>query len=85
MRVTSTVVGLLLGLSLAGCSQAINGLNSSDPYIAEQAQKTQQLQDEVRAQERIVDTEKQKLKALELQLDGSKQNLKGRQLSRKSS
>ena len=85
MRVTSTVAALLVGLALANCSRGISGLNSNDPYIAEQAQKTQQLQDEVNSQKKIVDVEKQKLKALELQLDGSKQNLKGRQMSRKAS
>lgn len=63
----------------------ISGVNSTDPYIAEQAQKTQQLQDEVKTQKQIVNTEQQKLKSLQLQLDGAKQNLKGRQLSRKSS
>ena len=85
MRVLSSVAIALLSLSLASCTTAISGVNSSDPYIAEQAQKTQQLQDEVKAQKQIVNTEQQKLKSLELQLDGAKQNLKGRQLSRKSS
>ena len=85
MRVLLSVSIVLLSLSLAGCSQGISGVNSSDPFIAEQAQKAQQLQDEVKSQEKVVDTEKQKLKALQLRLDGAKQNLKGRQLSRKTS
>ena len=43
-----------------------------------QARKAQQLQIQVDAQKQTVDTEKNKLKALETQLDGAKQNLKGR-------
>ncbi|WP_166648080.1 hypothetical protein [Hymenobacter sp. UV11] len=56
-------------------------MNSSDPYVAEQAQKAQMLKDQVDTQKRLVDAEKQKLKSLELQLEGAKQNLKGRKMT----
>ena len=77
------IVAVALGFSLASCSRGISGVNSNDPYIAEQAQKAQSLQDQVNSQEKTVDIEKQKLKALKLQLDGAKQNLKGRKVASK--
>lgn len=81
---TQTVaIAAALGFSLASCSRGISGVNSNDPYIAEQAQKAQSLQDQVNSQEKTVDIEKQRLKALKLQLDGAKQNLKGRKVASK--
>ncbi len=75
---TSLAAAAVISFSLASCSHNISGVNSSDPYVAEQAQKAQQLQQQVDTQERLVNTEKDRLKALKLQLDGAKQNLKGR-------
>jgi len=81
MRLTSLATTLLLGLALGSCSHGISGVNSSDPYVAEQARKAQDLQTQYDAQQKTVDTEKDRLKALKLQLDGAKQNLKGRKLA----
>lgn len=80
---TSLAAAVVISFSLASCSNNINGVNSSDPYVAEQARKAQQLQDQVNSQERVVETEKDRLKALKLQLDGAKQNLKGRKAANK--
>lgn len=79
----TVVVAAVVSFSLISCSRGISGVNSSDPYVAEQAQKAKSLQNQVEAQEKIVDTEKQKLKALEVQFDGAKQNLKGRKAAAK--
>ncbi|WP_211320171.1 hypothetical protein [Hymenobacter nivis] len=73
----------VISFSLASCSHNISGVNSSDPYVAEQAQKAQLLQDQANTQERLVETEKERLKVLKLQLDGAKQNLKGRKAANK--
>lgn len=81
--IQTVVLATALGFSLASCSRGISGVNSSDPYVAAQAQKAQDLQNQVDAQEKVVDTEKQRLKALKLQLDGAKQNLKGRKIASK--
>ncbi|WP_140469092.1 hypothetical protein [Hymenobacter nivis] len=80
---TSVAAAAVISLSLASCSRGVSGVNSSDPYIAEQARQAQQLQDQVDTQKRLVDTEKDRLKALELQLDGAKKNLKGRKAAAK--
>lgn len=78
MRITTFLAATFWCFTLASYSQGISGVDSSDPYVAEQARKAQQLQIQVDAQKQTVDTEKNKLKALETQLDGAKQNLKGR-------
>lgn len=84
MRISIFAAAVLLSLTASSCSRGISGVNSNDPYIAAQAQKAQQLQNDVDSQEKIVDAEKQKLKALETQRDGAKQNLKGRKLAAKA-
>ena len=78
MRIPTFLAATFFCFALVSCSHGISGVNSSDPYVAEQAQKAQQLQTQVDTQKQVVDTEKNKLKALETQLDGAKQNLKGR-------
>lgn len=83
MRIPTFLAAILFGFTLVSCSHGISGVNSSDPYVAEQAQKAQQLQNQVDAQKKLVDSEKDKLKALETQLDGAKQNLKGRKQASK--
>ena len=76
MSIKSMAVSLaattVINFSLASCSHNISGVNSSDPYVAEQAQEAQLLQNQVNTQERLVETEKECLKALKLQLDGAK-------------
>lgn len=84
MRVSILAAAVLVSLTASGCSRGISGVNSTDPNIAAQAQKAQQLQNEVDSQSKVVDSEKQKLKALEYQLDGAKKNLKGRKLAAKA-
>jgi outer membrane lipoprotein SlyB len=83
MRVPILITAVVISFTASSCSRGISGVNSNDPYIAEQAQKAQQLQNDVDNQKKIVDTEKQRLKALEYQLDGAKKNLKGRKLATK--
>ncbi len=81
MPVKTILIAAALSIGLVSCSRGISGVNSSDPYIAQQAQKAQILQDQVDTQKKLVDAEKQKLKSLQLQLDGAKQNLKGRKMA----
>lgn len=76
-----------LGLALSGCSlghSASDDLKSNNPAVALQAQKVVDLQKQVDEQEKILnhqkdqaDLEKKRFEALEQQLDGAKQNLKG--------
>lgn len=84
MRISILAAAVVISLTASSCSHGISGVNSSDPYVAAQAQKAQQLQTEVDSQNKTVDSEKQKLKALEYQLDGAKKNLKGRKLATKA-
>lgn len=81
-----TVRPLLLGFSLlattllGSCSignSVAQDTNSSNPTLAAQAQKVQALQQQVKDQEAITDTEKTKLDALKQQLKGAEENLKG--------
>lgn len=81
MPIKTILIAAAISVGLVSCSHNISGVNSSDPYIAQQAQKAQTLKDQVDTQKRLVEAEKQKLKALELQLDGAKQNLKGRKMT----
>jgi len=81
MPIKTILIAAALSVGLVSCSHNISGVNSSDPYIAEQAQKAQTLKDQVDTQKKLVDAEKQKLKSLELQFDGAKQNLKGRKIA----
>ena len=82
MRFKPTVYAILFvsASALSSCSlgRSINNdVNSSNPVIAQQAQKVEYLQTQVKDQKKIVDTEKSKLNGLEQQLEGAKQNLKG--------
>jgi hypothetical protein len=81
MPIKTILIATALSIGLVSCSHNISGVNSSDPYIAQQAQKAQTLKDQVDTQKRLVEAEKQKLKSLQLQLDGAKQNLKGRKMT----
>lgn len=81
MSIKKIFIAAALSTGLVSCSRGISGVNSNDPYIAEQAQKAQTLKDQVDTQKRLVEAEKQKLKSLELQLEGAKQNLKGRKMT----
>ncbi|TDN38464.1 hypothetical protein A8B98_24235 [Hymenobacter sp. UV11] len=81
MQIKTILIAAAISVGLVSCSHNISGVNSSDPYVAEQAQKAQMLKDQVDTQKRLVDAEKQKLKSLELQLEGAKQNLKGRKMT----
>lgn len=74
-------VFFLLAGSLPGsCSLAnsvsSSNINSSNPAVAAQAQKIQDLERQVRDQKTIPDTGKSKLNGLEQQLKGARQNLK---------
>ena len=74
---------LLLGLASASCQSGnpdasiAADLNSTNPAVATQAQKVQQLVGQIKQQEAVIDADKQKLKALQQQLDGAKENLEG--------
>ena len=74
---------LLLGLSASGCQSSTSGtdvsadLNSNNPAVAAQAQKVQQLLGQLKQQQAVIEAEKTKLKALQLQLEGAQQNLEG--------
>lgn len=75
--------GLLLFISLASTScqsdQPAAGadLNSTTPAVAAQAQKVQQLTQQLKQQEAVIDAEKAKRDALQQQLTGAQQNLEG--------
>lgn len=71
------LAGSLLSSCSLGNSVSSSDLNSSNPAVAAQAQKVQDLERQVRDQKTISDTEKNKLDGLETQLKGARQNLKG--------
>ncbi|SFQ47224.1 hypothetical protein [Hymenobacter arizonensis] len=82
MKIKNIVVAslLLTGSVLSSCSignSLTSDLNSNNPAIAEQAQRVQALEQQMRQQKAISDAEKQKLEGLKQQLDGAKQNLRG--------
>ncbi|TDN36666.1 hypothetical protein A8B98_08260 [Hymenobacter sp. UV11] len=54
-----------------------NDLNSSNPEVATQARKVQELLTEVDRQKAVIEADKAKLTAIEQQLEGSRQNLDG--------
>lgn len=76
---------LLVGLTVAsaGCQSGPSDadlaadLNSSNPAVAAQAQKVQQLTGQLKQQEAVIEAEKAKLDALRLQIKGAQQNLEG--------
>nr|GFD04712.1 hypothetical protein [Tanacetum cinerariifolium] len=52
-------------------------LNSATPAVAEQAGKVQELITQIDRQKAVIETEKNKLTALQQQLEGARQNLEG--------
>lgn len=83
MRILSfTAASLLLSaLALSGCQSdgapVASDLNSSNPEVAAQARKVQELLTEVDRQKAVIEADKAKLTAIEQQLEGSRQNLDG--------
>lgn len=78
------LAALLLGslLTGAGCQSSTAespaaDLNSTNPAVAGQAQKVQELLGQIDRQKAVIETEKTKLDALEQQLAGARQNLDG--------
>ena len=74
---------LLAGLLGTSCQSGSSDadvsadLNSNNPAVAAQAQKVQQLLGQLKQQQAVIEAEKTKLKALQLQLEGAQQNLEG--------
>ncbi len=73
---------LLLCLAAAACQSDNSAdlaadLNSSNPAVAAQAGKVQQLQVQLEQQQATIEAEKQKLQAMQQQLDGARENLTG--------
>lgn len=73
---------LLLALALAGCQSGPDApvaadLNSSNPAVAAQAGKVQELLSQVERQKALIGAEKTKLAAMEQQLAGARENLDG--------
>lgn len=82
MKTNALIPTLLLvaGSLLSSCSlgnSVASDVNSSNPAVAAQAQKVQDLERQVREQKSISEAEKTKLDGLEQQLEGAQQNLKG--------
>ncbi|MFC6223027.1 hypothetical protein ACFP2F_07230 [Hymenobacter artigasi] len=78
----SSILLLVGTLALAGCQSGTEApvaadLNSANPAVAEQARKVQELTTQIAQQKAVIETEKNKLTAMEQQLEGSKQNLEG--------
>lgn len=82
---TFSFSGILLlagALAFTGCQSGTEApvaadLNSANPAVAEQARKVQELTTQVAQQKAVIETEKNKLTAIEQQLAGSQQNLEG--------
>ena len=79
-----STASLLLGsaLFLAGCQSGDDApvaadLNSASPAIAAQAHKVQDLTSQLDRQKAVIETEKNKLTAMQQQLEGAQQNLAG--------
>jgi 5-bromo-4-chloroindolyl phosphate hydrolysis protein len=88
IRAIASACFLLFGSIMSSCSlgnSLTTDLNSSNPAIAEQAQRVQSLEQQVRQQESVTETEKQRLEGLKQQLEGAKQNLKGLKTQAKAS
>lgn len=83
MRTLSSAATLLLlgSLALGGCQSTgapvASDLNSSNPEVAAQARKVQELMTEVDKQKAVIEADQSKLTAIEQQLEGSRQNLEG--------
>jgi septal ring factor EnvC (AmiA/AmiB activator) len=74
---------VLIGLAFTSCqstgdtSSVAADLNSTNPAVAAQAQRVQELEGQVKQQEAVIDAEKSKLEAMRQQLEGAKQTLEG--------
>ena len=73
---------LSLGTSLllGSCTVFKSDMDSNNPVIAAQAQRISDLRNQISDQQRLVDTEKAKLKSLEYQLKSAQQELKARKM-----
>jgi len=69
-----------LTLLLGSCGAFRSDVDSSNPVVAAQAQRVQDLENQKKEQERAVDTEKAKLKSIEYQLKSAEQELKARKI-----
>jgi len=69
-----------LTLMLGSCGVFRSDVDSSNPVVAAQAQRIQDLENQKKEQERLVDTEKAKLKSIDYQLKSAKQELKARKI-----
>lgn len=74
---------LLVALAGSGCHSTTTDeavaadLNSSNPAVAEQARRVQQLTTEIHRQEAVIASEQEKLAALNQQLSGANEQLEG--------
>ncbi|MFD2783997.1 hypothetical protein [Hymenobacter rubripertinctus] len=75
----SLTFGTALLLS-SGCAAFKSDMDSSNPVIAAQAQRISDLRNQINDQDRLVETEKAKLKSLEYQLKSAEQELKARKM-----
>ncbi|RFP66540.1 hypothetical protein D0N36_02190 [Hymenobacter lapidiphilus] len=74
------VLGAALLLGGISCAAFKSDMDSSNPVIAAQAQRISDIRNQIKNQERLVDTEKAKLKSLEYQPKSAEQELKARKL-----
>lgn len=65
---------------LGSCNVFRSDVDSSNPVVAAQAQRVQDLKSQKKDQERIIDTEKAKLKSIDYQLKSAEQELKARKI-----
>jgi septal ring factor EnvC (AmiA/AmiB activator) len=86
MRRLSQVLtfALAASLTLGSCSLIRSDVNSRNPLVADQAQRVKDLQNQVNDQDRLLDSEKSKQKALKYQLKSAKQELKARKQQAKN-
>ncbi|MBT9395123.1 hypothetical protein KLP40_18290 [Hymenobacter sp. NST-14] len=79
LRFLSLSLGATLLLS-SSCTVFKSDMDSNNPVIAAQAQRVADLRNQISDQERVVNTEKAKLKSMEYQLKSAQQELKARKL-----
>ena len=79
-RLSSFVLGAALLLSMGSCAAFRSDVNPSNPVVAAQAQRINDLKTQVNDQKRLVSTEQAKLKSLKFQLKSAEQELKARKL-----
>lgn len=81
---TRHFLSLALGTSMllggTSCAAFKSDIDSSNPVVAAQAQRISDLRNQIKDQDRLVETEKAKLKSLEYQLKSAEQELKARKL-----